>query len=108
MKKAEKVSAAFGLLDGMSTDLETVQLTVLTDEQFDNQDSDEVYAAPQHITTDKNCHFYLIYAIVSIDNGTVYCKGMGEDWGDELIVELGDLSWSAIMALHSLAFGSSE
>lgn len=108
MEKSEKVSTAVELLNGMATDLETVQLTILTDKQFDNQDSDKVYAAPQHNTTDKNCHFFLTYAIVSIDNGTVYCKGMAEDWGEELIVELGDLSWSAIIELHTLAFGSSE
>jgi len=91
------------IVDSMIDDLKMVTKVLCTDEDFDKCE-DEAYEVPRYITADKH-GFHLEYAMLSIEHGgTIKCKALGEDFGEELSLTVNELSWGEIIELHNQVF----
>lgn len=101
MNKSEKVRS---LVLEMVEELGATNQEILTADEVDNG-VDALYEAPRYITTCKNGHFHLEYAVMSIDGGVANCIGLAEEYPNEKVVEIEDMSMGTIVHLHEVVFG---
>lgn len=95
---AEQVEPALEILNEVESLLKISSHIFLSDEDYDNQ-SDDVYELPIHITTDHHCTFYLQYVVLSINKGYAYCGGLSEEYGTNIKVPIGELSYDTIIQI---------
>lgn len=97
--KAQELKNEFWL---MVKALEQFNYTVIEKEDIDKIDEDELYDLPHAFVLDK--HFYYINCFVQrIENGNAYLIGLGEDFGEDYICKIEELSFFTIIELYEQA-----
>jgi len=77
--------------------LQTEVAEFITESEYDNGD-DVLYDLPRVYQVSKH-GFHEEYAVLRIDNGTVYLGGIGEDFGTEMQTTLDNLNWEEILTI---------
>mgnify|MGYP006883189497 CR=1 FL=1 len=74
----------------------------ITESEYDNGD-DVLYDLPRIYEVTKH-GYHIEYAVLRIDNGTVYLGGICDDFGDLKQVVLNDLNWDEILTIANTIY----
>lgn len=77
--------------------LNTLNKEFVTDKQYDDSD-DLIWELPRISKVSKH-GFYIEYAITNINDGKVTAKGIGEDYGDVITLNVTDLNYEEAIVL---------
>jgi len=97
MNSAEKIQEQSSKL---FEELKTKSRVLITDKEY-NDGEDSIYEMPRIYTVTKHS-FYVEYVILEIQQGgTLKCGGLGEDYGELMTTDIGELTTDGACVLFS-------